>query len=49
MSKFKEFLKRICTEVIAELQVDVSVVAMSKIEFEIQPIPFADKVYFTKE
>jgi hypothetical protein len=35
--------------VLAELQVDVSVVAMSEIDFEVQPIPFADKVYFANE
>ena len=46
---FQDLIAADYVEVIAELQVDVSVVAMSKMEFEIQPIPFADKVYFTNE
>ena len=51
-NQFTDFQALIATDfvaVLAELQVDVSVVAMSEIDFEVQPIPFADKVYFANE
>ena len=34
---------------LADLNVDVSVIAMSEIDFEVQPIPFADKVFYVNE
>lgn len=32
-----------------ELDIDVSVIAMSEVDFEVQPIPFAQKVFFANE
>lgn len=32
-----------------ELDIDVSVIAMSEVDFEVQPIPFAHKVFFANE
>lgn len=36
-------------DVFAELNAEISVMAMSEIDFEVQPIPFADKVFFANE
>lgn len=46
---FTSFMATDFSSVLADLKVDVSVVAMSEIDFEVQPIPFADKVYFANE
>ena len=34
---------------LAHLNVEVSVIAMSEIDFEVQPFPFADKVFYVNE
>jgi hypothetical protein len=46
---FQDLMAADFVQVITELQVDVSIVAMSEIDFEVQPIPFANKVYFANE
>ncbi len=46
---FDEMLTAEFSESLAELDVEVSVIAMSEVDFEVQPIPFADKVFFANE
>ena len=36
-------------EQFAELDTEVSVIAMSEVDFEVQPVPFADKVIFADQ
>lgn len=46
---FEELITTNFVERLVELQVDISVVAMSEINFEVHPIPFAAKVFFADE
>lgn len=46
---FNEMQTADFSESFAELDVDVSVIAMSEVDFEVQPIPFAEKVFFANE
>lgn len=46
---FNDLLIQDYTEQLNDLDVDVSVIAMSEIDFEVQPITFADKVFFANE
>ena len=46
---FQSLLQQEWIERINELTIDVSVIAMSEQDFQEQPIPFADKVFFANE
>lgn len=46
---FQPFIESDFTERLLELSVDTSVIAISEADFEVQPIPFADKVFFANE
>ncbi|MGN7479278.1 vWA domain-containing protein [Solibacillus silvestris] len=46
---FHELIEQEFTERICDLSLDVSVIAMSEADFQVQPIPFADKVFFANE
>lgn len=46
---FNTLLNSDIAQQLALLNVDVSVIAMSEIDFEVQPIPFADKVFYVNE
>lgn len=46
---FNELLQSDFSKKLDELAVDVSVIAMSEIDFQVQPITFADKVFFANE
>ncbi|MEK4229952.1 hypothetical protein [Solibacillus sp. FSL H8-0538] len=42
---FNDMLEGEFAEQFAEMDAEVSVIAMKEIDFEVQPIPFADKVF----
>lgn len=46
---FQPLIESDFTERLRELSIDISVIAMSETDFEVQPIPFADKVFFANE
>lgn len=46
---FQTLMQQKLTERIDELRVDISVIAMSEQDFQEQPTPFADKVFFANE
>ena len=46
---FQELMQQEFEQLLGDLAIDVSVIAMNEIDFEIQPIPFAQKVYFVNE
>lgn len=46
---FQPLIESDFTERLHELSVDISVIAMSEADFEVQPITFADKVFFANE
>lgn len=46
---FQALMQAEFEEDLNELDIDVSVIALSEVDFEVQPIPFAQKVYFANE
>jgi len=46
---FQALMQAEFEETLNELDIDVSVIAMSEVDFEVQPIPFAPKVFFANE
>ena len=46
---FNDLIQQDVTHTLRALNIDVSVIAMSEIDFEVQPITFADKVFFANE
>lgn len=46
---FQSLMQADFEEQLNDLDIDVSVVAMSEVDFEVQPIPFAQKVFFANE
>ena len=46
---FNMLLNSDIAQQLANLNVEVSVIAMSEVDFEVQPIPFADKVFYVNE
>ena len=46
---FNALIEQNFPQLLQDLVIDVSVIAMSEVDFEVQPIPFADKVFFANE